>query len=344
MIFKFSFIFVFFLSFNHVFAQRLEAPRSMGAIGDSITAGTLALFEIKKKRTWPEYRQYRNMIRQYFRNKLDIHSFSYAGLSWSTGYGMSPEDIYEKQKLPLSSKLNQEAFFEFNDENFPVKSLYYHLKKNNMKRDIQFKNVAVPGDDTHGMLTEQLVDLNKWSQEQLGQAYPDLVTFLGGANDLCKRSYDKMTSAREYRRQVYVTLESILKKSPKSRVLVMPLMRIDSLTKNLKSEKIFKMKKDRDILTCKNMWKITQYCPTITRSKNLVEELRLGARIEQYNLALKWVVLSLRAHYSDRIRLVRNAENQTIKAEDISIDCFHPNVNGQNRLAQAAWKSSWWHK
>ena len=60
------------------------------------------------------------------------------------------------------------------------------------------------------------------------------------------------------------------------------------------------------------------------------------------NQALIEVQQELNAKYRNRVRVTRNTMNEDFIPDELAIDCFHPNVTAQNRLAEISWQSTWW--
>jgi len=92
---------------------------------------------------------------------------------------------------------------------------------------------------------------------------------------------------------------------------------------------------------CRNLWETLNVCPTLTRSTGAEREL-VRQRVRDYNTALSEVVAELRASKGDRIRLATDTAEADYNQNHVSVDCFHPNPDGQQLLSDNTWSATWW--
>ena len=207
------------------------------------------------------------------------------------------------------------------------------------KRSLKVLNAAVSGDEVLDVLDGQLPRLQQWSRENLNQEAPDYVTVLIGANDVCADITDHMTPTDTFHNRIEDVVGQILAKSPKTHVLVSSLPNIEKLRGVAKEAKDFGWK---PVKTCEDVWKIVKLCPTITTLSDPEERRKVGDRVNDYNNAMSDVVEKMAKNYGDRVRYSKSTFDVQFTADDLAIDCFHPNSSGQAKLSAATWKDSWW--
>lgn len=287
-------------------------PKSMGALGDSMTAGFLAHFNRKtSKLPWNQAWLLGQLAT--FGVTLNTKVLESPGLSWATGL--------EKNKR--------------------VKSHAERLMGLGLGSSRRVINEAISGDETQDLLLKQLSELNKESRYRFRTEYPDYVTVLIGANDACADSPEDMTDVGDFYARFYMAMDEMLWNNSNTHILVSHLPNI---------EKLRTVAKDADVLgfdalgisKCQDLWEVTGLCPTLTTHEEPSIRQKVAQRVRDYNLAMTSVTKNLRSQYGDRIRVSERAYQAQFSADNLSLDCFHPNVSGQNILAHETWQDSWW--
>jgi lysophospholipase L1-like esterase len=285
-------------------------PASMGALGDSMSAGALAMFRRQDfVLPWTEFLVAMRAILVGVSGKLD--SIESRKLSWAAGY-----DPYRR-----------------------VESHSYRLTQiQHLKKQIPTYNAAVTGDESQHVINGQLGRLNEWSKKNVNKEYPDYVTLMIGPNDACADSTAHMVDTNTYYSNVSRAVDEILAKSPDSKIMVGSIPNIDMLRGVAKDERLYWGVK------CEALWKTVKLCPTLTTLSDPYERSIVATRIADYNNALEDIVESRRAAYGDRIRYASKTYDAKFTADQLSVDCFHPNKHGQAFLADLTWSDSWWTK
>jgi lysophospholipase L1-like esterase len=202
-------------------------------------------------------------------------------------------------------------------------------------------NESVTGDASQELLMSQIHNLNKASRSRFGTQYPDYVTLLIGANDACAETPEEMEDLGTFYARFYMVTEELLWNSPKTHVLVSHLPNIEKIRAIAKDASVFGFD-TLGITTCQDLWETINLCPTFTTLSDPIERQKVSTRISQYNQVMTDVTKQLRGRYGDRLRLSKRAYEVEFTPDHLSLDCFHPNARGQNRLAEETWKDSWW--
>lgn len=297
-----------FLNLSLLYAHPAPVPQSMSALGDSTSTATLAQYK-RSHAMNPIHnaRMIYDSLRFAFTggNKFMFSDWS---LSWTTGMG--------------SKK---------------VKSHAQRLKKLNSKLSVS--NFAEPSARIDRVLSTQLPRLKAWSREAHKQNYPDYVTLMVGANDVCADSLVESTPVKKYTQNLKSILTEVLSSSPKTRVLVNYLPPLQDLTYS-KDAFLWAFP---GVNSCNAFWKVAPLCKSITHGDEN-NTLAVAARVQQMNQAISKTVNTLRKSYGDRVRVAHKVAQRRIHKRDLSIDCFHPNAEAQNDLAEISWASTWWVK
>lgn len=302
--FSLSLGFIVFVSLSN-WGEATPYPGSMTAIGDSTSTATLAQY--KRSQAMNPF-THANILYDFLRlaftrNKQSLSDWKY---SWSTGLG--------------SRKVESHAG---------------RLKK--LNRSISVSNFAEPGANVENVWKTQLPKLRAWSQEAYKKSYPDYLTLMVGANDICADSLEKSTSVKNYVSTYSKILNEILASSKSSRVLVSALPPYEDLIDSASAGLI----SFPGLNKCGGFWKVAPLCKSITHG-GPGNKTRVAARVKEMNKALRQLVTSLRKRYGDRLRFAENVSQRHIHQDDLSIDCFHPNAAAQNDLAEITWSHTWW--
>jgi len=286
-------------------------PQSIGALGDSGTAGVLAGLE--RSKMWNPL--YHAKIGLSFLPMLwsggKVSALTWGQLSWSTG-------------LDRSGRVN---------------SLAMRLKQ--YSPGLKSINVALPSVKTPELYSRELPELRAWSQHELHQNWPDLVTLFIGANDICADSLAEMTSVDEYTRTMRAILQEIFQESPRTRVILLPLPRFDLFYENNRNAWAVGYLGGPWVGKCGDIWKIAPMCKTLTQllPSDAAAKKIILSRIQSFNE----VLADLAQQWGDRVLFVDEIQSLQIKPEHLSIDCFHPNYRLHGQVAEMVWHKLYTH-
>lgn len=278
----------------------------MAAIGDSVSSGTLAQYHRSRA---PNPLVHAQLLLEFIRfgfrggDKLSLSDRAY---SWTTGLG-------SRKVLSHAGRLRQ------------------------LNPSLKVANFAEPGAKIAAVWTSQLPQLKAATQRSLGQNYPDYVTLLVGANDVCGETLAHLTPAQAYLRSYRKILQEILRESPESKVLAVALPPYVDI-RNSADALLFGLP---GLSRCQSIWKLAPLCPNIT-SEDPRAQWGTKKHIQQLNRGIQGLVSELRQQYGDRVRFAEKTAKRRITPQDLSIDCFHPNDAAQNDLASLSWQSTWW--
>lgn len=280
----------------------------MGAFGDSMTAAAFGAF--RRSQFWMPWKEFLILVKLI---KLgitkDIDSVSSPTKSWAAGWDKSNDVFSHSRRLT---------------------EIQY------LKKQISTYNAAVSGHESHHVVDLQLDDMNQWSRKNLNQEFPDYVTMMIGPNDICMESSRDMVSVNSYYSNVVRVVDEVLAKSPDSKMLVGSIPNIENLRNVAKDAKLHVG------LSCEKLWKTIKLCPTLTTISDPNERAIISQRVIDYNAALADIVRSRREVFGDRVRFAKKTYDVPFTKDHLSVDCFHPNPEGQNLLADVTFDSTWW--
>jgi lysophospholipase L1-like esterase len=155
----------------------------------------------------------------------------------------------------------------------------------------------------------------------------DYVTFLMGANDLCRGSAAQMTSVAEFRADLERSL-SILDGGG-ARVLVASIPNVIRLGEVYGDDPLARF-----------VWRQAELCPSVLDPENTWRErLAVWVRELEFNLALRDTCARYANCRFDDFAVYSYAFDR----DDVSrLDYFHPSIDGQRTLAELTWPSAWW--
>lgn len=279
-------------------------PKSMGALGDSITRAANA--GLRRQRSIFPWVMANFFWRSYLRTVRDQNgSFDRPIYSWTTG----------SSKKVMSHRRRLEE-----------------LSGNKIK----YYNSGITGAKIGLVWQKELPILKKWSQDNLKQNYPDYVTLMVGANDLCTGSADTITEPEKFEEHLTKILNEILENSHKTKILVSAFPNVNLLPEILFDSRWGARKK------CADLWRKFPICPAITRAKSDDQINKVRDYYERYHEVIANKISDLRDVYGDRIRFAPNVKEETFTDDDIAVDCFHPNYYGQRKIANKSFESTWW--
>ena len=207
-----------------------------------------------------------------------------------------------------------------------VDSHYRRIREANAKIRGQAHNYAKPG--------ARAADLNSQARAAVA-AKAQYVTVLIGANDACARRVQDMTPVRTFRTQIDAALRTVKKSLPRSRVLVVSIPDLYRL-----------WQLGHDDEQAVRAWN-AGICPALLAnptSTGIADGRRrrqVANRIDAYNRQL---ADACRA-YGTRCRWDNGEVHNVRFSLDLvnHLDYFHPNSEGQARLAEVTWpgRISW---
>jgi lysophospholipase L1-like esterase len=289
-----------------------DAPESMAALGDSISAGALALWNRADAHN-PFVTGLALGDAMMFVSTNNYREAEYTEYSWAMGYAKGVDSHY--------NFLNQER------------------KKQGLKGKVTGYLAALSGDTSGQMVQRQIPELTRWSRRVLHQDAPDYVTMLIGANNICTKTVEEMGNASDYYQDVAFAVDEILEHSPRSKIMISSLPDIEKLRGVAAKAKLTGKP---GLKTCEDLWKTIQLCPTLTLESNPEKRKIVSHRVHEFNEVLRHIQKTRAEQYGDRVRLSENITQLSFTPDDLAIDCFHPNRMGQGRWARETWRNSWW--
>lgn len=321
---------------------RVEAPRSLVSFGDSITQAAMATLPRSQAGKWWVQIQLPIIgIKALF---LKSQAANTPGVSWSSGQGLRRQ---RRQRRGGRWRWVTER-------TYPVRSHAYRLQEQ-FGRTLKVANVAESGAESKD-LKAQIGRLLKFSRDHLDGDMPDYSTLLIGGNDVCTRRRenweDSMTAVDELYADVEEVVETVLGGSDNSRMLIAALPQIEALQAVGQDASLRLVSKItaaiipglKPISTCRQFWEGPgkSLCDNIFNERDPLKRDLIRQKVVEYNEALMDLVDKKRELYGDRIRFSLAPIESAFNKDDLAMDCFHPNVNGQNRLSAGIWQDSWW--
>ena len=182
-----------------------------------------------------------------------------------------------------------------------------------------------------GAKTAALVDQVNSAKTKTGQG---LAFFFIGHNDLCNNANDPATIASQYVSLVDKALEVWDQRHNGSVLYLVPIADIHRVYARLKG---FVWHRGETNYTCEDSWsKFFPYCPSNLKKLQKGElDAYMQPRLEAMNggldtLALTWSKKSPK----NRFVYLNGAHSIPYEPEYFAVDCFHPSVRGQQKIAQ----------
>ncbi|BBH66698.1 lipoprotein [Actinoplanes sp. OR16] len=202
-----------------------------------------------------------------------------------------------------------------------VESHYRRILERNPKIEDNADNFAEPGAEADALAGQA---------DRAVEAKAQYVTILIGANDACAGRVENMTPVRTFRKEIDRGLSRLKKGLPKSRVLMVSIPDLYRLwqvgSENEKAARV---------------WSDGRICPSMladpTSAAPADDERRRAVRdrIDAYNEQLRKACSA----YGKRCRWDGGRAHEVRFTLDLvnEIDYFHPNVEGQNELADVVY-------
>jgi lysophospholipase L1-like esterase len=206
-----------------------------------------------------------------------------------------------------------------------VDSHYQRILAKNSKIRGDARNFADPGAEADALDAQAA---------RAVKAKSEYVTVLIGANDACAPSTAAMTSVKTFRTEVDRALNRLKKGLPKTRVLVASIPDLYRL-----------WELGRDNPAAVRVWNRVSLCPSMfanpTSTADADENRRrqVRDRVGDYDDQLRQACKA----YGKRCRWDNDAvHNVRFSLDQVStVDYFHPNAKGQNKLADVTYRASW---
>lgn len=290
------------------------APQSVGSLGDSVTAGSLAKYRRDSAESWLEF----------VKNSSSNVPTSFPELTWATGTDPSIGSLLQR-----------------------LASIFQILAPPSA-------NFAIPGAEASNVKAVQMPNLKAWSQKTLGKNYPDLVTLFIGGNDLCAETPDGMTPVAQYESTMRSILTELLKEGESTRVQMVPIPKVFNRIQQQYGDMLIvgsgATSPDGKDATCQDFWdlyeNVSDGCPTVMhRGRDAKWIKTVGDRLDAYNQVMASLTSEYSAAYpswdgSPRLALASSVLDMAIEPDQLSVDCFHPSAIGQARFAEVIWADS----
>jgi lysophospholipase L1-like esterase len=205
-----------------------------------------------------------------------------------------------------------------------VESHYRRLVRDNPKIRDKRRNYAVPGARAAGL---------KAQADKAVRAKAQYVTILIGANDACRGTVDEMTEPETFRSQVDAALDRLGKGLPTATVLVVSIPDLHRLWEVGHTN-------DRAVAAwARGICPALLADPRSTAEADTRRRRAVDRRVDAYNRELG---RACRA-YGRKCRYDEGAAHRVrfTLAQVSERDYFHPDVQGQHRLAEATYPRRW---
>lgn len=202
-----------------------------------------------------------------------------------------------------------------------VKSHFRRLKKIFPGSVLRY-NTAKVGAGSAG-LDAQLTEL----ETALASRELDYLTIMTGANDVCWWPQDHQSYLNDFQKNVRAALDRVISSYPGVKITVVPvpdMMRLYELGMQKK--------------TCAYRWRAVPMCDGLFRAETQEKRDDFRARLQDLNHALETTAKA----YPDNVYFAKKVSTAIFEPYDVSaIDCFHPSVTGQQKIADDSWVGGW---
>jgi lysophospholipase L1-like esterase len=280
----------------------------MGALGDSMTAAALANYRRSEANLpWNQIGVILQVLN--FGLTRQMAAVEARRMSWATGW---------RGERPVMSHA--------------TRLRYLHALEGT---PFEVYNASLSGAESDDVRLEQMQELNSWSRKTIRAEFPDYVTLLVGANDVCADRPEDMRTTNHFYSNLETVVETVLARSPDTKILVSKLPNIENLRTVAKNASTI-------MGTCDNLWKMIQMCPTLTTLSDPTARKQVAERVMEFNKAVEHLAQRASERHGDRVRVAHDIYDIPFTPRDLALDCFHPSDVGQNRLAEETWKHTWW--
>lgn len=280
-----------------------EKPKLMIALGDSISAGTLADTTL------------RGPDEKYSPEILDAEIQE-----------LKTKLLYENKKTLAWPSGNK------------IESHWVRLAQTFPKDSFVIENLAVPGAKAQD-LYKQLDELFSLIHRKI---YGEIayITLLIGSNDACSSESDEGTPNLQFKfalDSVFLNLAKI-RQSQKIRILVSSIPRIPDL-----GMPAVQNSRTIAGISCKSLRSFVNLCPSLVQWKTPSEYSEKLQLVIEKNLLIQEAVEKANREFKNLdIVFTSRAFEEKITPDLVAADCFHPNQKGQEAFAQKLWAEQPW--
>lgn len=157
---------------------------------------------------------------------------------------------------------------------------------------------------------------------------PDYVTIAIGANDVCSWFDDYEQKMAQYTKTMKETIASIVLINPAVKIVLVPVPSLREMYESGARQP-----------SCRAKWDVIKICKPLLAAERTNEE-REGVYERQRELNL--VIEGIAAEFPQNVRYAKAITESPIETSMISsLDCFHPNIKGQNILSELTFDPNW---
>ena len=173
------------------------------------------------------------------------------------------------------------------------------------------------------MITPTLADESEKLAKKLANPVASLISFRGGHNDICDASIPgEMLSIGNFQAAFLEAMEMLYSQNPPPMVVVSSLANVSEL---------YNAGMGND--WCEDIWATGEICRVVT-SGDTDYIAQADQRTRDYNDVLEYYAPIYGYTFVPETYLTE------FTLDDLSdFDCFHPNVSGQNRIADIIWEN-----
>lgn len=192
-------------------------------------------------------------------------------------------------------------------------------------QSIQDGPVAARNEATAGARSSEL----RRQVRRLQEHEPDYVTMTIGANDVCNWQSNYKRSLHRFRSRVATAIDRLINSKPDIKIFVSPIPDLNRL---------WEVAEDRP--SCQMKWDLMHVCdPLLASDRTPDERERFAKRWEKANAALADVAET----HAENVKFEQELAEIPFEWRHVSqLDCFHPNLAGQDLLSEMTWRASWY--
>ena len=186
-------------------------------------------------------------------------------------------------------------------------------------KSVGTKNMAISGSRAPDVVEQA---------EKMAELRPDYVTVLVGANDVCSWNENHRDQMSDYESNMRTIINTLVASNDQIKILVsaipnMPLLRDIGAANG-----------------CQSRWSLLNICPALLGADRTdADRAGFADRWEDANEILERVS----ADFPQHVRFAASISKPIFNFGHLSsLDCFHPNVSGQDFLSEMTWKDGWY--
>lgn len=158
---------------------------------------------------------------------------------------------------------------------------------------------------------------------------PDYVTLALGANDVCTWFDDYEQKLAQYKIEMRTAISAIITANPAVKIVLVPVPSLRMMYESGARQP-----------SCRAKWNVIKICkPLLAEERTSEERERVYERQIELNQALEVIA----ADFPVNVRFAKAVGEATIDFSMISsLDCFHPNILGQNMFSEITFDPNWY--